>query len=70
MNEDRIRIFADVIQEKLGVRCSALSGANVANEGVPNLPYGRMILTHKANNVYLSNAIPMQSPMASSAKRQ
>ncbi|KAK9898714.1 NAD-dependent glycerol-3-phosphate dehydrogenase [Cystobasidium minutum MCA 4210] len=32
VNKDRIRIFADVIQEKLNVRCSALSGANVANE--------------------------------------
>lgn len=33
VSADKIKIFADVIQEKLGVRCSALSGANVANEG-------------------------------------
>ena len=33
MNEDKIRIYADVIQERLGLNCSALSGANIANEG-------------------------------------
>lgn len=33
VNADKIRIFADVIEEKLGISCSALSGANVANEG-------------------------------------
>lgn len=27
-----IRIFADVIEEILGCRCAALSGANIANE--------------------------------------
>jgi glycerol-3-phosphate dehydrogenase (NAD+) len=27
-----IHIFADVIEERLGVSCSALSGANIANE--------------------------------------
>ncbi|WVR07201.1 glycerol-3-phosphate dehydrogenase (NAD(+)) [Kwoniella sp. DSM 27419] len=27
-----IHVFADVIQEKLGISCSALSGANIANE--------------------------------------
>lgn len=32
VNKHEIRIFADVIQEKLGVTCCALSGANVANE--------------------------------------
>ena len=33
VNEDKIRIYADVIQERLGLNCSALSGANIANEG-------------------------------------
>jgi glycerol-3-phosphate dehydrogenase (NAD+) len=28
-----IRIFADVIEEILGCKCAALSGANIANEG-------------------------------------
>ena len=28
-----IRIFADVIEDLLGCKCSALSGANIANEG-------------------------------------
>merc|ERR1711939_376969 len=32
VNEDRIRIFADVIEDKLGVSTCALSGANIANE--------------------------------------
>ena len=32
VHEDKIRIYADVIEEKLGIHCSALSGANVANE--------------------------------------
>jgi glycerol-3-phosphate dehydrogenase (NAD+) len=32
VSADKIRIFADVIEEKLGIHCSALSGANVANE--------------------------------------
>lgn len=32
VQEDKIRIYADVIQEQLGIECSALSGANVANE--------------------------------------
>jgi glycerol-3-phosphate dehydrogenase (NAD+) len=27
-----IHIFADVIQQRLGIRCSALSGANIASE--------------------------------------
>lgn len=31
---DRIKIFADVIEEELGMPCCALSGANIANEGV------------------------------------
>ncbi|KAJ9102627.1 hypothetical protein QFC19_004736 [Naganishia cerealis] len=30
---DEIRIFADIIQKELGIRCSALSGANIADEG-------------------------------------
>ncbi|MBW0485895.1 hypothetical protein O181_025610 [Austropuccinia psidii MF-1] len=29
---DKIKIFADVIEEELGISCSALSGANIANE--------------------------------------
>jgi len=29
---DDIHIFADVIEQKLGIRCSALSGANIADE--------------------------------------
>ncbi|EGG12435.1 uncharacterized protein MELLADRAFT_101681 [Melampsora larici-populina 98AG31] len=29
---DRIKIFADVIEEELGMPCCALSGANIANE--------------------------------------
>ncbi|CAH7681027.1 NAD-dependent glycerol-3-phosphate dehydrogenase C-terminus-domain-containing protein [Phakopsora pachyrhizi] len=29
---DRIKIFADVIEEDLGISCCALSGANIANE--------------------------------------
>lgn len=33
VNNGNIRIFADVIEEILGCRCSALSGANIANEG-------------------------------------
>ena len=32
VNEDKIKIFADVIQDKLGIACCALSGANIANE--------------------------------------
>lgn len=32
VREGKISIFADVIQEALGVPCSALSGANIANE--------------------------------------
>lgn len=31
---DRIKIFADVIEEELGMPCCALSGANIANEGL------------------------------------
>lgn len=31
---DRIKIFADVIEEELGMSCCALSGANIANEGL------------------------------------
>lgn len=30
---DRILIFPDVIRKELGVSCSALSGANIADEG-------------------------------------
>jgi glycerol-3-phosphate dehydrogenase (NAD+) len=33
VKDGNIRIFADVIQEILGCKCSALSGANIANEG-------------------------------------
>lgn len=32
MKETKISIFADVIEEQLGISCSALSGANVASE--------------------------------------
>jgi glycerol-3-phosphate dehydrogenase (NAD+) len=34
VKDGNIRIFADVIEEILGCRCSALSGANIANEGM------------------------------------
>ena len=34
VKDGQIRIFADVIEELLGCKCSALSGANIANEGV------------------------------------
>lgn len=30
---DQIHIIADVITETLGIPCSALSGANIADEG-------------------------------------
>lgn len=33
VKDGNIRIFADVIEEILGCKCSALSGANIANEG-------------------------------------
>lgn len=33
VKDGNINIFADVIQETLGIECSALSGANIANEG-------------------------------------
>jgi glycerol-3-phosphate dehydrogenase (NAD+) len=29
---DKIHIFSEVIEEELGISCSALSGANIANE--------------------------------------
>jgi glycerol-3-phosphate dehydrogenase len=29
-----IYLFADTVENELGVRCSALSGANIANEGI------------------------------------
>lgn len=32
VKDGNIRIFADVIEEILGCKCSALSGANIANE--------------------------------------
>lgn len=32
MKGSEIHIFADVIDERLGVSCSALSGANIADE--------------------------------------
>lgn len=32
VKETKISIFADVIEEQLGISCSALSGANVASE--------------------------------------
>jgi glycerol-3-phosphate dehydrogenase (NAD+) len=31
---DKIKIIADVIEEELGISCAALSGANIANEGL------------------------------------
>jgi glycerol-3-phosphate dehydrogenase (NAD+) len=33
VKDGNIQIFADVIEEILGCKCSALSGANIANEG-------------------------------------
>lgn len=33
VRDNKISIFADVIQEALGIPCAALSGANIANEG-------------------------------------
>lgn len=33
VKDGNIRIFADVIEEILGCKCAALSGANIANEG-------------------------------------
>lgn len=32
MHEDKVHIFAEEIKERLGIECSALSGANIANE--------------------------------------
>lgn len=32
VNKQEIKIFADVIQDRLGIACCALSGANIANE--------------------------------------
>lgn len=32
MKENEISIFADLIEKELGVSCSALSGANIADE--------------------------------------
>lgn len=37
--EDRIVIFADVIERLLGASCCALSGANIADEGAPSASY-------------------------------
>lgn len=39
VNEDKIRIYADVIQDRLGLNCSALSGANIADEGMRASPF-------------------------------
>lgn len=33
VSQGNISIYADVIQEALGISCAALSGANIANEG-------------------------------------
>jgi glycerol-3-phosphate dehydrogenase len=33
VKETEINIFADVIEKELGISCSSLSGANIANEG-------------------------------------
>lgn len=33
VSESHINIFADTIEEELGISCSALSGANIADEG-------------------------------------
>jgi hypothetical protein len=33
VSNDQISIYADVIQKELGISCSSLSGANIANEG-------------------------------------
>lgn len=38
VKDGNIRIFADVIEEILGCKCSALSGANIANEGECSSP--------------------------------
>jgi glycerol-3-phosphate dehydrogenase (NAD+) len=33
VKNDKIQIYADLIEKELGISCSSLSGANIANEG-------------------------------------
>jgi glycerol-3-phosphate dehydrogenase (NAD+) len=34
----QIKAFATMISEELGISCSSLSGANIANEGISRIP--------------------------------
>jgi glycerol-3-phosphate dehydrogenase (NAD+) len=46
---DKIQIFADTIEKELGISCSALSGANIANEGKPQSDVERLF--HSTSHV-------------------
>lgn len=63
-----IRIFADVIEEILGCRCAALSGANIANEVRASSENGEV---HDASRRLTSQSrtLTRRSPKTSSARR-
>lgn len=48
VKDGKISIFADVIQESLGISCSALSGANIANE-VAQDKFSETTIGHRAD---------------------
>ncbi len=49
VKDGKISIFADVIQEALGISCSALSGANIANE-VAQDKFSETTIGHRADD--------------------
>lgn len=61
-----IRIFADVIEEILGCKCAALSGANIANEGEP-ITYIFELAWFSANSMSFP---PTQWPKTNSRKQR
>ena len=59
VKDSQISIFADVIEEQLGVSCSALSGANIADEGT---------VRELVDGLQLAHPGLVQSPMRASAR--
>lgn len=55
VKDGQINIFADVIEESLGVTCSALSGANIANE-VAQDKFSETTIGHREGTKGLENA--------------
>ncbi|WFD40819.1 glycerol-3-phosphate dehydrogenase (NAD(+)) [Malassezia japonica] len=49
VRDNKISIFADVIQEALGIPCAALSGANIANEAVARDKFSETTVGYRPN---------------------